>query len=711
MHFYLSTLLCYHNLLNSYFYLDASATRCILFFRDLRDMHFSYSVCVLMLLVQDFVCMDDTDETDDVVVIKYLNKPIDTLVEKMTVDELTIRLGLAESDIREYLKKENIANKDKVHLKKSSGVIRKLLSTMKGLPNLLKNTKKKLTDLKDNLNSKIATTTVVTTEFETETKRLIKLISDVITEERKTFRTDIDNFKGLLAAFKTFKFMQNSPAIAEALKKIKALSKKHQIVVKSLNKARIPDVPHWLAWGPWSRCPGMMARCGWRERRKICMDDRESIQPSDRCFGQQPSEEEQCAGCLITFDGGRSTGGQRVYNISMYSYIVSISKSVQYGSEETGHFCGGIILTDVWIMTAAHCVCQGGHCCSEDFKFLDSKCDLKNLNVTAGLLKPHSTTKGHKDDGQTRQVSSVIIHEDYATDSYGNPLRKDIAMIKLDTPLDFTKRNVRPCDLPTSRCRGPAEETCIRHSEWERWDCEIAGWGVFKGNSASDVLRKLDVATYSDSGSIINATQTVVGTTAKGKGTPCKGDSGGPLVCTDGTVWPHRSVVIGIMSMITLRGCTRYSEGETVHTDVPHLLPWISDKIAEWSDWSQTCHKKGDTRIRVKYCLFNGYFSLNNTQYQTFFNTKERCSKEEKELCQETKQFKSTSGKKIVSDFEEYAYMVYVSYGEINDDFNSYCAGIIISDSWVMTTVVCACINGRCCSDNNDYSSTICELK
>ncbi|CAH1792710.1 unnamed protein product, partial [Owenia fusiformis] len=268
-------------------------------------------------------------------------------------------------------------------------------------------------------------------------------------------------------------------AIETAIELLKSFSKSYAFVKKNLDKVRFPDVPHWGEWGAWSKCPGVTERCGVRFREKLCIDESGAWQLG-KCIGERPTEQGNC-NCKSPTEhtGGRSAGFQtyKVRDVKPYSYIVSISKNVSYSGEATGHFCGGIITSDTRVMTAAHCACINGYCCSEN-KFLTSKCDLKNWKISAGLLKPHA--KKIDENGQVMEVVSVVIHENYTKNAEGLPEENDIAMIKVKATFNFTKPNVQPCDLPTSICRGSNDEKCERHSAWQQWDCEIAGWGQYK---------------------------------------------------------------------------------------------------------------------------------------------------------------------------------------------------------------------------------------
>ncbi|XP_064096496.1 proclotting enzyme-like, partial [Macrobrachium nipponense] len=214
------------------------------------------------------------------------------------------------------------------------------------------------------------------------------------------------------------------------------------------------------------------------------------------------------------------------------------------------YLCGGSIINDRYVVTAAHCLRN----------LRDENRRPGEFLIGLGDHRQNST----KDDteGVTAFVRAeeVIVHEHYGL-NYDN----DIGLLKLKKPLDLSSyKRLKPVCLPTNASK--TYEGAIGH---------IYGWGIMnKQDTFSEVLRETTVpiwgpgcvgVTFSDVA--ITPQMLCAGYPEGGKDT-CGGDSGGPLTVEE----DGRHVLVGITSFG--QGCGKKGY-PGVYTRVTALLDWI----------------------------------------------------------------------------------------------------------------------------------------
>ncbi|XP_008284080.1 trypsin-3-like [Stegastes partitus] len=234
-------------------------------------------------------------------------------------------------------------------------------------------------------------------------------------------------------------------------------------------------------------------------------------------------------GGAVALDDDRIVGGYECRKNSV-PYQVSLFTGYNY--------CGGTLLSEDWVLSAAHCKTKS------------------NVEVRLGEHNIWET------DGTEQYIMSAefIRHPDYDSRTQDS----DIMLIKLSKPATLNTF-VRPAVLP-SECASDGTM------------CQVSGWGSIRpsddGSRYPHELQCLEVPLLSDD-TCFNAypfqiTENMIcaGYLEGGKDS-CQGDSGGPLVCAGelhGVVsWGH--------------GCAlRKKPG--VYTKVCNYLSWIKNTMA-----------------------------------------------------------------------------------------------------------------------------------
>ncbi|XP_014666993.1 PREDICTED: trypsin-like [Priapulus caudatus] len=171
---------------------------------------------------------------------------------------------------------------------------------------------------------------------------------------------------------------------------------------------------------------------------------------------------------------------------------------------QTGEpFCGGSLIAEDWVLTAAHCV---------------TNTDVEAIVVMLG------TENFNGIGGETRRVSCIIVHEGYK----GNTNSADIALIQLSVSASNIP-NVAPVTMAALANNVDA---------LTGKPLVISGWGTTSsGGQQSNVMLEADVIGISQAtcsgqygGGIDDG---MVCAAAPGKDS-CQGDSGGPMVDENG---------------------------------------------------------------------------------------------------------------------------------------------------------------------------------
>lgn len=231
-------------------------------------------------------------------------------------------------------------------------------------------------------------------------------------------------------------------------------------------------------------------------------------------------------------DGEESTSGD-------WGWQVSLKNSGR-------HFCGGVLISEKWVLTAAHCF---------------ESAENPNLSIDIGLHDVNAKETWTL----SRKADKVIIHENYDDASMFN----DITLLKLDNPIDFDRTYRIPACVP---------DTHFNVDYQTGW---ITGWGTEKiGGQLQTKKMQASVPIDStircksrynnnfDSDSQLCAGKYSILSTNPGA---CQGDSGGPLVVkrSDGKWY-----LVGLISWGFDCG---YG---TVFTRVSYFIDWIKNNMS-----------------------------------------------------------------------------------------------------------------------------------
>lgn len=290
------------------------------------------------------------------------------------------------------------------------------------------------------------------------------------------------------------------------------------------------------------------ATCSYEKDPTVCCPQKQSLLPK-KC-GQGPILD-------------RVVGGTEA-PLGSHPWMAVLGYS-EPGSQGIHFLCGGSVISERYILTAAHCL---HHSALQARKLEVIRLGEWDIKTDPDCYMTRLGDEYCSLPAQNFTAEAVVTHPDYDTRV---KFSDDIGLIRLNRPIDLSGGNVRAICLPPQGLN--IQRISVRQGAW------AAGWGITEKGTASNrmlhvglpiVDKELCNATYK--GELSDEQLCAGGRSGQDS---CSGDSGGPLIMS-GPIGPPY-LQIGVVSYGPVLCGQMNVPG--IYTSVSQYRNWVENNM------------------------------------------------------------------------------------------------------------------------------------